>query len=132
MLSTTSLVQSRWHRRHSHRRAVVEDTPDRLVYLVEPEDVDGVEDEARRDEHVPNAAKVVGRRRPVDRIDFEPVWWDAYDARQEEDGCHRDAVEQEDARLLVTAHRVEEPPVGQTITEFRRKVCSNFYNDYGT
>ena len=91
-------------RRPKHLAGALED-------LQEPVDVDEVEDDAGRDQDIPDAAKLDARQGAVDRVHFVPVWWNACDAHDEEHERHGDTVQEEHCRRLRVAEHVEKPPV---------------------
>ena len=111
-------------RRAQHLAGALED-------LEEPVDVDEVEDDAGRQQHVPDAAELDAGQRAVDGVHLVPVRRNACDAHEEEHDGHGDAVQQEHCRRLRVAEHVEEPP-GESRNTFTSHYCLYSYGRGGS
>ena len=67
---------------------------DALKDLGEPENVDRIENDARKDEQVPHGAELSAGDGATDRVDLVPVRWNTGYTREKESQCHREAVQQ--------------------------------------
>lgn len=62
-----------------------------------PDNVNRVENEARRDQDVPKIPKAIAVRRTVDAIDFEPIRWNGCNASEKKRCGHGDGIKHKEA-----------------------------------
>jgi len=92
--------------------------------LQEPEDIDYVENDARKDEQIPHDAKLAAGHGPVYRVHFVPVRRNAGYTRQKVSRRHGKTVQQKQFRPPRITHDVQEPPTNIiTINNVRTGLC---------